>query len=460
MFKAEVYIQRRKILCEKIKSGLILLLGNEESPMNYLDNTYHFRQDSTFLYYLGIDFPSLAALIDVDNQRQIIFGNDYTIDDIVWMGSQPTIADRSILAGISETQPTHNLVEILKEAQRLGRTIHFLPPYRAENRMKIQNLLSLGKNVENASLQLAKAVISQREIKSAEEIREIEKAVDLSVDMHIAAMKIARAGMREAQIAARMNEIVQEQDCTIAFPIIATINGQTLHNHSHHNLLKEGDLFLVDAGAESQMHYAGDLSSTFPVSTEFTSIQKEIYLASLMSHEAAIRTIAPGVRFKDVHLTACLSIVNSMKELGLMKGDASEAVAAGAHALFFPCGTGHMMGLDVHDMEDLGEIWVGYNGESKSTQFGLKSLRLAKELRPGHVFTIEPGIYFIPELIDKWKSEGKFSDFLNWNEIEKFRNFGGIRNEEDFLVTETGYKRLGKEKPKTVEEVEAVRNSI
>jgi Xaa-Pro aminopeptidase len=460
MFKAEVYIQRRKILCEKIESGLILLLGNEESPMNYLDNTYHFRQDSTFLYYLGIDFPSLAAVIDVDNQRQIIFGNDYTIDDIVWMGSQPTIADRSILAGISETQPTHNLVEILKEAQRLGRTIHFLPPYRAENRIKIQNLLSLGKNVENASLQLAKAVISQREIKSAEEIREIEKAVDLSVDMHVAAMKVARVGMREAQIAARVNEIVQEQDCTIAFPIIATINGQTLHNHSHHNLLKEGDLFLVDAGAESQMHYASDLSSTFPVSTKFTSIQKEIYQACLMSYEAAIRTIAPGVRFKKVHLAACLSIVNSMKELGLMKGDVSEAVAAGAHALFFPCGTGHMMGLDVHDMEDLGEIWVGYNGESKSTQFGLKSLRLAKELRPGHVFTIEPGIYFIPELIDKWKSEGKFSDFLNWNEIEKFRNFGGIRNEEDFLVTETGYKRLGKEKPKTVEEVEAVRNSI
>ncbi len=286
MFRAEVYIQRRKILCEKIGSGIILLLGNEESPMNYLDNTYHFRQDSTFLYYFGIDFPSLAAVIDVDNQQQIIFGNDYTIDDIVWMGPQPTIADRAIRSGIVETQSTQNLVSVLKEAQRLGRGIHFLPPYRSENRIKLQYLLqiSLEKIDESASVSLAKAVISQREIKSAEEITEIEKAVDLSVDMHIAAMKIARAGMRESQIAARVNEIAQEQDSTIAFPIIATINGQTLHNHSHQNLLKEGDLFLVDAGAETQMHYAGDLSSTFPVSNRFTDIQKQIYQASLLAH--------------------------------------------------------------------------------------------------------------------------------------------------------------------------------
>jgi len=461
MFQAEVYIQRRKILCEKMGSGIVLFLGNQESPMNYLDNTYHFRQDSSFLYYFGIDFPSLAAIIDVDNQRQIIFGNDYTIDDIVWMGPQPTIADRAIPSGIFETQPTQNLFSILKNAQKSGREIHFLPPYRSENTIRLQSYLHISAEevTNHASTRLAKAVISQREIKSAEEIIEIEKTVNLSVDMHIAAMKLARSGMRESHIAARVNEIAQEQDCTIAFPIIATINGQTLHNHSHHNILKDGDLFLLDAGAESAMHYAGDLSSTFPVSSRFTNIQKQIYQASLLAHEAAIQTIAPGIRFKDVHLAACLSITNSMKELGLMKGDASEAVAAGAHALFFPCGTGHMMGLDVHDMEDLGEVWVGYNGEPKNTQFGLKSLRLAKELLPGHVFTIEPGIYFIPELIDKWKSEGKFNDFLNWNEIEKFRNFGGIRNEEDFLVLETGYRRLGKEKPKTIAEVEMIRNS-
>ena len=460
MFQAEVYIQRRKILCEKIGSGLILFWGNDESPMNYPDNTYHFRQHSSFLYYFGIDFPSLAAVIDVDNQHQVIFGDDYTIDDIVWMGPKPTIAQRAKLSGIVETQPMVKLYTILKEAQASRKTIHFLPPYRPENKIKLLRFLNVRPdqiNV-NASPELVKAVISQREIKSVEEISEIEKAVDLSVDMHLAAIKMARPGMTEAQVAAKVYEVALAQNCNISFPIIATINGQTLHNHSHYNLLKEGDLFLLDAGAESQMHYAGDLSSTFPVSRKFTEVQKQIYRASLKAHEAAVNTIAPGINFKEVHFAACRSIATSMKELGLMKGDVDEAVAVGAHALFFPCGTGHMMGLDVHDMEDLGEVWVGYGGEPKSTQFGLKSLRFAKELRVGHVFTIEPGIYFIPQLIDLWKSEGKFTDFLNWTEIEKFRNFGGIRNEEDFVITENGFKKLGKAKPKTIEEVEALRD--
>jgi len=459
MFQAEVYVQRRKILCEKIGSGLILFWGNDESPMNYADNTYHFRQHSTFLYYFGIDIPSLAAIIDVDNQRQIIFGDDFTIDDIVWRGPQPTVTELAMKCGIEETQPTVKLYTILKEAQASRKLIHFLPPYRPENKIKLLRLLNIRPDEVNinASSELVKAVISQREIKSPEEIAEIEKAVDISVDMHVAAIKMARPGMTEAQVAARVYETALAQNCQIAFPIIATINGQTLHNHSHHNFLKEDDLFLVDAGAESELHYAGDLSSTFPVSKTFTTIQKVIYQASLKAHEAAVNCIAPKVRFLDVHLAACRSLATSMKELGLMKGDIDEAVAAGAHALFFPCGTGHMMGLDVHDMEDLGEVWVGYDGEAKSTQFGLKSLRLAKELRPGHVFTIEPGIYFIPELIDLWKSENKFGQFLNWNEIEKFRNFGGIRNEENFLVTETGFKKLGKDKPKTIAEIEALR---
>lgn len=461
MFQAEVYIQRRKILCEKIGSGLILFWGNDECPMNYPDNTYHFRQHSSFLYYFGIDFPSIAAVIDVDNQRQIIFGDDYTIDDIVWRGSQPTIAQRALLSGIDETQPMVKMYTILKEAQASRRSIHFLPPYRPENKIKLLRFLNIRPDEVNvnASPDLVKAVISQREVKSSEEIAEIEKAVDLSVDMHRAAMQMVQPGMTEGQVAARVHEIALAQNCNLAYPIVATVNGQTLHNHSHYNILKEGDLFLLDAGAESPMHYAGDLSSTFPVSKKFSGIQREIYQASLRAHEEAVCNIAPGVRFKDVHLAACRSVASSLKELGLMKGDVDEAVAEGAHALFFPCGTGHMMGLDVHDMEDLGEIWVGYDGEPKSLQFGLKSLRLAKELRPGYVFTIEPGIYFIPELIDQWKAEGKFKDFLNWEEIGKFRGFGGIRNEEDFLVTETGFRRLGKAKPKTIEEVEAMRNA-
>ena len=459
MFQAEVYIQRRKILCEKIGTGLILFFGNDESPMNYSDNTYHFRQHSSFLYYFGIDFPSLAAIIDVDNDRQIIFGDDYTIDDIVWRGPQPTISERAYQSGITETQPSVKLFTILKEAQASRKVIHFLPPYRPENKIKLLRYLNIRPDEVNAnsSSELVKAVISQREIKSIEEIEEIEKAVDLSVDMHITAMKIARPGMTEAQVAAKVHEVVLAQDCNLSFPIIATVNGQTLHNHSHQNLLKEGDLFLLDAGAETQMHYAGDLSSTFPVSKQFTEIQKQFYEVSLKAHETAIAAIAPGISFKEVHWAACLSIASSMKEIGLMKGNVEEAVAEGAHALFFPCGTGHMMGLDVHDMEDLGEVWVGYNGEPKSTQFGLKSLRLGKKLLPGHVFTIEPGIYFIPELIDLWRSDGKLDNFLNWNEIEKFRNFGGIRNEENFLITDTGFKVLGKPKPKTISDVETFR---
>ena len=460
MFDKETYIQRRKVLNEKIGTGLILLLGNEESPMNYADNGYHFRQDSSFLYYFGIDFPGLVGVIDVDNQQQIIFGNDYTIDDIVWMGSQPTIAERVFSGGINESLPLEELSEIVFAAQQKGREIHFLPPYRPENKLKLQQLLSFLPDELSAksSLKLIRAVVSQREIKSSEEIIEIEHGVNLSVDMHVAAMQLIRPGMTEAQIAARVYEIALAANCELSFPIIATINGQTLHNHYHGNVLKRGDLFLLDAGAETRMHYAGDLSSTFPVDVTLNNQQKVVYEMSLRAHQAAIDQLAPGVPFLQAHMAACYSIADNMKELGLMKGNTEDAVEQGAHALFFPCGTGHMMGLDVHDMEDLGEVWVGYDGQPKSTQFGLKSLRLAKTLKPGHVFTIEPGIYFIPELMDKWQSEGRFNEYINWTEVQKYRNFGGIRNEEDFTITETGVRRLGKMKPKTEDEIDIVRN--
>jgi Xaa-Pro aminopeptidase len=462
MFNKETYIYRRKTLSEKVGSGLILLLGNDESPMNYADNGYHFRQDSTFLYYLGIDFPGIAAVIDVDNNRQYIFGNDYTIDDIVWMGPQPRIADRAIETGISETKPLKELGEMLSLAQQKNREIHFLPPYRPEHKLQLQALLGLQQNeiAQKFSIKLVRAVVSQREIKSEEEIAEIERAVDLSVDMHVAGMQLARPGMTEAQVAARVYEIAHAANGEISFPIIATINGQTLHNHYHGNVLKSGDLFLLDAGGEVESHYCGDLSSTFPVDLTFTAQQKLIYEMSLEAHQSAIDALALNVAFRNAHLAACKSITENMKSLGLLKGNTDDIIAAGAHALFLPCGTGHMMGLDVHDMENLGEVWVGYDGEAKSTQFGLKSLRFAKPLKPGHVFTIEPGIYFIPELMDKWQGEGKFSDFINWTEMQKFRNFGGIRNEEDYMMTENGARRLGtKIKPKTVEEVEAIRRS-
>jgi Xaa-Pro aminopeptidase len=458
MFKPETYIQRRKTLAERVGSGLILVLGNDESPMNYADNGYHFRQDSTFLYYFGIDFPGLTAIIDIENGTQTIFGNDYTIDDIVWMGPQPTIAERAAEAGITHSLPVSELAKCLSKAK--GCEVHFLPPYRPEHKIQLFELLDIKPALatERASVKLVQAVVSQREIKSAEEIAEIEKAVDLSVDMHVAGMRIARAGMIEAEVAAKVYEIALAANGNISFPIIATINGQTLHNHFHGNVLKSGDLLLLDAGGEVESHYAGDLSSTFPVDTTFTAQQKLIYEMSLDAHQAAIDALELNAPFRNAHLAACRSITENMKSLGMLKGNTEDIIASGAHALFMPCGTGHMMGLDVHDMENLGEVWVGYDGVAKSTQFGLKSLRLAKPLKPGHVFTIEPGIYFIPELMDKWQGEKQFTEFVNWTEVQKFRNFGGIRNEEDYMMTETGARRLGsKVKPKTVAEVEAIR---
>ncbi|MBN2766548.1 MAG: aminopeptidase P N-terminal domain-containing protein [Paludibacteraceae bacterium] len=462
MFNKQTYIQRRKVLAEKTGSGLILLLGNDESPMNYADNGYHFRQDSTFLYYFGIDFPGLAALINVESGQEIIFGNDYTIDDIVWMGPQPTIADRAAQCGVEKVLPLSELYKVVQAAGLRSMEIHFLPPYRAEHKLQLQALPGLQPQqfAAKSSVKLIRAVVSQREIKTAEEIVEIERAVDLSVDMHVAAMQMARPGLTEAQIAARVYEKAHAANCEISFPIIATINGQTLHNHYHGNVLKSGDLFLLDAGAEIESHYAGDLSSTFPVDASFTAQQKLIYEMSLEAHSAAINALALNSPFRNAHLAACRSITENMKSLGLLKGNTDDIISNGVHALFLPCGTGHMMGLDVHDMENLGEVWVGYDGEPKSTQFGLKSLRFAKPLKAGHVFTIEPGIYFIPELMDKWQAEGHFNDFVNWNEVQKLRNFGGIRNEEDYMMTESGAQRLGtKLKPKTVEEVEAIRRA-
>ncbi len=462
MFSKKTYTERRRILKEKVGKGIILLFGNEDSPMNYTDNTYHFRQDSTFLYYFGIQHPGLTAIIDIENDKEIIFGDDFTIDDIVFMGPKPTIIERSELCGVANVQPVNKLEEVLDSFRKKGNQIHYLPLYRPENKIKLYEILGIApKEIAGKfSVDLVKAIVSQREIKTEEEIVQIHQAVDVTVDMHVAAMKFAKAGMTEAQVTAEIQKITIAAGGNISFPIIATINGQTLHNHYHGNTLKEGDLFLIDAGYENEMGYAGDLSSTIPVSKKFTSVQKDIYQLSLLSHQAAIDAAQLNKPFKNVHIAASKTIFDGLKSMGLTKGNADDAFEAGAHALFFPCGTGHMMGLDVHDMEDLGEVWVGYDGQPKSTQFGLKSLRFAKPIQPGHVFTIEPGIYFIPELMDLWRSQDKFNEFINWDEVYKYRNFGGIRNEEDFVMTENGARLLGKPKPKTVEEVEAIRAEV
>ena len=459
MFAKDTYIKRREQLKKDVQKGLILLIGNGESPMNYTENGFHYRQDSTFLYFTGIRHPDLVALFDVESGEEILYGDDYTIDDIVWMGPQPTIRDKSDSSGIKKSAPISKLVSELKAAQQSGRPIHFLPLYRSESKVKLFEWIDVlpARVQEKSSLELVKAVIKQRNYKSSEEIVEIEKAVNTSVDMHHAAMQMARPGMMEAEIAAEIERIALATDGHISFPVIATINGQTLHNHYHGNIIKEGDLFLVDAGAETPMGYAGDLSSTFPVGKTFTTRQKEIYQVSLDAHERAIEMLKPGVPFKEVYYESSRTMMAGMKELGFVKGDVAEAVAAGAHAMFFPCGLGHMMGLDVHDMEDLGEQYVGYDNEAKSTQFGMKSLRLGRKLEPGFVLTIEPGIYFIPELIDLWQKDRKFEQFLNYDKLNEYRNFGGLRNEEDFLITETGARLLGKQKAKTIEDVEEMR---
>ncbi|PCH67403.1 MAG: Xaa-Pro aminopeptidase [Bacteroidales bacterium] len=459
MFSKETYINRRNKLKAEVKSGILLFLGNDECGMNYADNTYHYRQDSTFLYFFGSDYAGLNAIIDIDENREIIFGDELTIDHIVWMGSQPTIKEKSEVVGISETAPMSELKTYLDNAALKARTIHHLPPYRPEHQIKLLDLIQIHPNLasKNASLPFIQAVVNQRNYKSDEEIIQIEEAVNITEEMHLAAMRMAQPGMKEYEIAAKVQEIAISQGGQLSFPVIATINGQTLHNHYHGNTLKSGDMLLLDCGAENEMHYSGDMSSTFPVDKTFTSRQKEIYQIALNAHNAAIEKLQPGVSFKEVHLTACRAVAEGMKQMGFMKGDLDDAIRQGAHALFFQCGTGHMMGMDVHDMENLGEVCVGYNGKAKSTQFGLKSLRLGRELEPGFVLTIEPGIYFIPELIDMWKAEKRFEQFINYDKVEQYKDFGGCRNEEDFLITADGARLLGKPIPKSIADVEKER---
>ncbi|MFT3701487.1 MAG: aminopeptidase P family protein [Agriterribacter sp.] len=459
MFAKEVYISRRENLKQDVNSGIILLPGNEESSMNYVDNLYHFRQDSCFLYYAGIDRASLVLLIDIDNNATTIFGNEATMDEIVWMGAIYSIKDQAAEAGINDVQPLQNLAGILQRAVTQKRKIHYTPPYRADIGIKLSEWLNIPYQSikENASLPLIKAIISQRSIKSAEEIIEIEKAVNTTVDMQVKAMQASREGITEYQLAGQLEGIAASGGGHLSFPIILTVNGQYLHNHAGNNILQNGQMILCDCGAEASSHYGGDLTRTSPVSGRFSSLQKEVYKVVLNAQEAAVKAAQPFTKFLDVHLLACERLTDGLKQLGLMKGDTKEAVAAGAHTLFFQCGLGHMLGLDVHDMENLGEQYVGYTDSlKKSTAFGLKSLRLARALEPGFVVTIEPGLYFIPELMDMWQAENKHSNFINYNALPNFRNFGGIRIEDDVLITDTGNRILGKPLPKTYQEIEAL----
>ena len=457
MFAKEIYIQRREMLKKTVGGGLLLFLGNDYCGMNYEDNTYDFRQDSTFLYYFGLSYAGLSAVINIDDDATIIFGDEISIDHIVWMGTQPTLKEKSEMVGVRDVMPYGQLQNYLQSAAQKGQCIHFLPPYRAEHKLKLQEWLQIPIAKQTPSTDFIKAVVNMRNYKSEEEIAEIEKACNITADMHIAAMKAVRIGMKEYEIAATIANIAYSSGGRLSFPTIATVNGQILHNHYHGNTIKEGDMFLIDAGAETEMGYAGDMSSTIPAGKKFTSRQKDVYDIQVASHLAAVEALRPGVYFRDVYDLTAKVICEGMISLGIMKGNSDDAVRQGAHAMFFPHGLGHMMGMDVHDMENLGELWVGYDGEAKSTQFGRKSLRLARKLEPDFVLTIEPGVYFIPELIDLWKKDNKFAEFINYDKLEEYRTFGGIRNEEDYLITDTGSRMLGKKIPLTTDEVEALR---
>ncbi|MEM6764532.1 MAG: aminopeptidase P family protein [Bacteroidota bacterium] len=459
MFQAAVYSARREKLMSHISQGVILIMGNEESPMNYPANPYHFRQDSNFLYYTGIDSPGHSLLVDLEEGVSYLTGPQPDIHDLVWTGPQPSLDAQAAKAGISQVLSLSDLVKKLTKAHASGQPIHLLPPYRKERVFQVGEWLSASPAMvgQMVSVSLIQAVIQQRAIKEEREIAEMAKAVNLTNKMHLAVMKQARAGKTEAEVGSAAYQLMYEADCELAYPMILTVNGQFLHNHAKHNMLKKGQMLLFDIGASSPSHYAADLTRTVPVGLTFSPQQKEIYQLVLQSFEAAQEALRPGTPYQQIHLQVARVMVEGLQALGLMKGHVEEAVQAGAHALFFPHGLGHMIGLDVHDMEDLGEDLVGYNQEiSRNNQFGLRALRLGRKLEEGFCLTVEPGIYFIPDLIEQWKSQQKFTDFINYAALTDWMGFGGVRIEDDFHITPTGAARIGEPLIKQIAEIEAL----
>ncbi|MEI7896552.1 MAG: aminopeptidase P family protein [bacterium] len=457
MFPATVYTNRRKNLRAELSGGLILFLGNQEVPFNYPANTYSFRQDSNFSYFFGLDHPDLAGIMDLDAGKDYIFGNDVDIEDIIWMGVQPSIKDQAAKAGVENTAPLDGLNDMIKNALAAGRKIHYAPPYRGEIIIWLSDILHIPhlELKSGASEPLIRAIIKLRMKKDAIEVAEIEKMVDVAWKMHTTGMKMAKPGVIERQIAGTIEGIALSECGPVSFPVILSINGQTLHNHYHGNTLVEGRMLVIDAGCENDLHYSSDITRTVPVGGKFNARQKGIYEVVLNANLAATKAVKPGVPFKEIHMLAATEIARGLIALGIMKGDPAEAANRGAHTLFFPHGLGHPLGLDVHDLEGLGENLIGYDEEvQRSKEFGLAFLRFGRKLQEGFVMTIEPGIYFIPELIDIWKAENKLAEFINYDVVETYKDFGGIRIEDDVLVTAGGSRVLGKPIPKTVAEIE------
>ncbi|HEY9124506.1 MAG TPA: aminopeptidase P family protein, partial [Bacteroidales bacterium] len=462
LFNKEKYIQRRKQLKEKVGFGVIFMPGNFHLSMNYPANPLRFRQDSNFLYFFGLDSPELAGVIDVDNDEELLFGPEFSVDDLIWTGQVEMFDQRAFKVGVSKVFSYSKLERYIKKTVEEKRKIHFLPPYQGEKKIVLSEMLGfpVAKLKEQASDVLIKAVVAIRSKKDADEVDEIEYALNnITAEIYRQCMSVIRPGIKESEFASIAEGYALKHNCRLAYPAICTVNGQYLHNESYDNILKDGQLLLIDAGSESPMHYASDITRTIPVSKKFNTQQKEIYLLVLDMQQKALSLMKPGVPYSFVHKNACEVLVKGMIQLGLMKGNVAEVVEAGAHALFFPHGLGHLLGLDVHDMEDLGEANTGYDETYKrSQQFGTRFLRYGKELHEGIVITVEPGIYFIPELIDQWKSESRYSQFINYAALEKYKNFGGIRIEDNVLITNDNYKILGNLIPKSVFDVEAACN--
>ena len=457
MFSKEVYVSRRATLLAKMReagqNGIILFVGNAEAPAQYKDNCYKWRQDSSWLYYWGLDEPLMAAVLDIDSGAETLFADDVEIDDIIWMGPQPSVRSKAEAVGIANTAPYSAVENPVALAIKSGRPVHFLPPSRYFNTLRLQQLVPGGKPSEA----LIKAVISMRLIKEPIEIKALDDACDLGVAMHTVARNAITIGIVEQDIVGKMEGVALAKGWGVSFPTILTQHGETLHNHIHDKVIEPGKLMVIDAGVESNEHYASDFTRTYPTTGKFTTKQREIYQVVYECNELAFSLAKPGITYREVHLATARKMLEGLSTLGLVKGDLDEMVAQGIAGLFQPHGLGHNMGLDVHDMEDLGENLVGYDpDQTRAKQLGLGSLRMARRLQPGHVITDEPGIYFIPALIEKFKKEGLGGDFVNYAKLEGYYDFGGIRLEDDVLITPDGARRLGHSRlPIAPDDVEA-----
>ena len=466
MFKKETYIARREQLRKDVGHGIIIIQGNHEAPCNYPDNTYWFRQDSTFLYFFGLQREDLIGVLDCDSGKDFIFANDYDIDDVIWTGPLPSVRELAASVGVENTGTLADLDKFVQDSKHSvlnsQSAVHYLPPYRADNRRQLGVLLGIDYDAvpRYASMPLILACVRQRSIKSDEEIAEIEKAIATAYNMHVGAMRMAMPGRYEYELAGFMQGEAWKGNGPVSFPVIMTIHGETLHNHNHNHKLELGRMLVMDAGCETAMNYCSDITRSVPVGGKFDDRQRAIYQIVLNANLEAIRVTRPGITYQEVHTAASRVLAQGYKELGILRGNLDDIVANGAHSLLMPHGLGHMMGLDVHDMENYGQINVGYDDETRpSNQFGLGSLRCGRRLQPGFVITDEPGCYFIHALIDQWRQQGTNKDYINFDELEKWKDFGGIRIEDDILVTADGCRVLGKPIPKTVAEIEATMNS-